>query len=168
MDISGNIRDIEETVGRLSRVQKILLSTDGSVTQLLGSNTGNPVTVKTLVQEIVPADAETAGRVEVHVGDPVNHRVVELRDTVTNDVLIYAISETPVDRLSPSFKKDLMMANIPIGKIIKHHHIEARREILNARVTAASPETGRIFSLCPKEPGRQPGRSANSMAKKYR
>jgi beta-ribofuranosylaminobenzene 5'-phosphate synthase len=152
MDISGNIRDIEEHVGRLSRVQKILLGTDGSVTQLLESITGNPVTVKTLVQEIKPADAETAGRVDVCVGAPVNHRVVELRDTVTGEVLIYAISETPVERLSPSFKKDLMMADIPIGKIIKHHQIEARREILNVRVAAASPETGRIFSLCPKEP----------------
>ena len=152
MDISGNIRDIEETVGQLSRVQKILLGTDGSVTQLLESITGNPVTVKTLVQEIVPADAQTAGRVDVSIGEPVNHRVVELRDTVTNEVLIYAISETPVERLSPSFKKDLMMADIPIGKIIKHHHIEARREILSACVTAATTETGRIFSLCPQEP----------------
>jgi len=90
--------------------------------------------------------------VDVWVGEPVNHRVVELRDIVTNDVLIYAISETPVDRLSPAFKKDLMMADIPIGKIIKHHHIEARREILSARVADATPDTCRIFSLCQKEP----------------
>ena len=152
MDISGSIRDIEEKVGRLSRVQKILLGTDGSVTQLLEAITGHPVTVKTLVQEIVPADTQTAGRVDVSVGDPVNHRVVELRDTVTKEVLIYAISETPVERLSPSFKHDLMMADIPIGKIIKQHHMEARREILSARVTASTTETGRIFSLCPKEP----------------
>jgi beta-ribofuranosylaminobenzene 5'-phosphate synthase len=152
MDISGSIREIEENVGRLSRVQKILLGTDGSVTQLLESITGNPVTVKTLVQEILPADTQTAGRVDVCVGDPVNHRVVELRDTVTNEVLIYAISETPIERLSPSFKQDLMMADIPIGKIIKQHRIEARREILSARVTAATMETGRIFSLCPQEP----------------
>ncbi|MFA4825055.1 MAG: beta-ribofuranosylaminobenzene 5'-phosphate synthase [Methanoregula sp.] len=152
MDVSGSIRDIEEQVGRLSRVQKILLGTDGSVTQLLEAITGHAVTVKTLVQEIIPADAQIAGRVEVSEGEPVNHRVVELRDTVTNDLLIYAISETPVERLSPSFKKDLMMADIPIGKIIKQHHIEARREILSARVTAATPEAGSIFSLCPKEP----------------
>jgi len=151
MDISGSIRDIEKRVGPLSRVQKILLGTDGSVTQLLEAITGNPVTVKTLVQEIVPADAETAGRVEVRAGEPVNHRVVELRDTVTGEVLIYAISETPVERLSPAFKKDLMMADIPIGKIIKQHHIEARREILSARVSAATKETCRVFSLCPQE-----------------
>jgi len=67
-------------------------------------------------------------------------------------VLIYAISETPVDRLSPAFRHDLMMADIPIGKIIQHHHIEARREILSASVTAANTETSRIFSLCPQEP----------------
>ena len=152
MDISGSIRVIEEKVGRLSRVQKILLGTDGSVTQLLEAVTGNPVSVKTLEQEIVPAGAETAGRVGVSVGDPVNHRVVELRDTVTGEVLIYAISETPVDRLSPAFRHDLMMADIPIGKIIQHHHIEARREILSASVTSATTETGRIFSLCPQEP----------------
>ncbi|MDP3395238.1 MAG: beta-ribofuranosylaminobenzene 5'-phosphate synthase [Methanoregula sp.] len=152
MDISDNIRDIEETVGRLSRVQKILLGTDGSVTQLLESITGHPVTVKTLVQEIVPADAETADRVDVRVGDPVNHRVVELRDNVTNEMLIYAISETPVERLSPAFKTDLLMADIPIGKIIKQHHIEARREIISARVSEATKETRRIFSICPHEP----------------
>jgi len=151
MDISGSIRDIEKRVGPLSRVQKILLGTDGSVTQLLEAITGNPVTVKTLVQEIVPADAETAGRVEVRAGEPVNHRVVELRDTVTGEVLIYAISETPVERLSPAFKTDLMMADIPIGKIIKQHHIEARREILSARVSEATKETSRIFSICPQE-----------------
>ena len=152
MDISGSIRDIEETVGRLSRVQKILLGTDGSVTQLLESITGHPVTVRTLVQEILQADAETADRVDVRVGDPVNHRVVELRDTVTNDMLIYAISETPVERLSPAFKNDLLMADIPIGKIIKQHQIEARREIISARVSEATKETSRIFSICPHEP----------------
>lgn len=152
MDISGSIRDIEEQVGRLSRVQKILLGTDGSVTQLLEAITGHAVAVKTLVQEILPADAQTAERVDVLVGEPINHRVVELRDTVTNDVLIYAISKTPVDRLSPSFRNDLMMADIPIGKIIHHHHIEARREILSAKVSAATRDTGRIFSLCPQEP----------------
>jgi beta-ribofuranosylaminobenzene 5'-phosphate synthase len=107
--------------------------------------------VKTLVQEIVPADAQTAGRVDVRVGDQVNHRVVELRDNVTGDVLIYATSETPVGRLSPAFKNDLMMADIPIGKIIKQHHIESRREILSAGASEATNETRRIFSLFPQE-----------------
>ena len=44
-------------------------------------------------------------------------------------------TETPVDRLAPEFRDDLMKADIPIGRIIERHHIEARREILTAQVT---------------------------------
>ena len=43
-----------------------------------------------------------------------------------------------------------MRADIPIGKIIERHHIEARREILTARVTP--DETGGIFPVCKNEP----------------
>ncbi|HSQ94379.1 MAG TPA: beta-ribofuranosylaminobenzene 5'-phosphate synthase, partial [Methanoregula sp.] len=47
---------------------------------------------------------------------------------------------------------DLMKADIPIGRIISQHHIEARREILSARVAPATDETGRIFQICKNEP----------------
>ena len=66
MDIALNLRQIEERIGRLSPVQKILLSTDGSVTQLLEAVTGNPVEIRTRLQEIVPADSLMAG----HLADP--------------------------------------------------------------------------------------------------
>jgi beta-ribofuranosylaminobenzene 5'-phosphate synthase len=45
-----------------------------------------------------------------------------------------------------------MKADIPIGRIIKQHHIEARREILTARVTPATDETGRVFAINKNEP----------------
>ena len=45
-----------------------------------------------------------------------------------------------------------MRADIPIGRIIQNHRIEARREILNARVFPASEEDSRIFSICSHEP----------------
>ena len=50
-----------------------------------------------------------------------------------------------------------MKADIPIGRIIRQHRIEARREILNACVSPASAESGKLFSICPHEPilGRQ-------------
>ena len=40
MHITQNIEAIESEIGRLSPVQKILLGTDGSVTQLLEAITG--------------------------------------------------------------------------------------------------------------------------------
>ncbi|OPX64137.1 MULTISPECIES: beta-ribofuranosylaminobenzene 5'-phosphate synthase [unclassified Methanoregula] len=152
MDIARAIAEMEMQVGRISPVQKFLLGTDGSVTQILESITGKKVIIRTLVQNVIPADTEAAGILNVSVGDPVNYRVVEIRTEENNEVLIYAISHTPVNRLSPEFRDDLMKADIPIGRIISRHHIEARREILSARVTPASEEMGRIFGICKNEP----------------
>ena len=152
MDIARSLNAIETQVGRLSPVQKILLGTDGSVTQLLEAITGETVSVRTRLQEIVPADAATAGHLGIRPGDPVNHRIVELAAGGSGEVLIYAISDAPVNRLSAEFRDDLMKADIPIGKIIQQHHIEARREICTAMVRPAPEPQRGIFSLCRNEP----------------
>jgi beta-ribofuranosylaminobenzene 5'-phosphate synthase len=152
MDIAEVIREMEGQVGRISPVQKFLLGTDGSVTQILESITGKKVVIKTLVQKIVPADRTAAEHLSIAEGDPVNFRIVEIRTEESGEVLIYAVSHTPVNRLSPEFRDDLMKADIPIGRIIKQHQIEARREILNARVLPATEEAGRLFAICRNEP----------------
>jgi len=152
MDIAQSLDTIERDVGHLSPFQKFLLGTDGSVTQLLEAVTGHPVSITTLVQEVIPADAAVADRLSIRIGESVNHRVVELKDAETGTVLIYAVSETPLSRLSPEFKEDLMKADIPIGKIISRHKIEARREIITARVTSSDDTTSPLFSVCKNEP----------------
>lgn len=152
MDIAQVIREMEDQVGKISLVQKFLLGTDGSVTQLLESVTGKKVVIRTLVQKVVPADRTAADNLSIAEGDPVNFRIVEIRTEESGEMLIYAISYTPINRLSPEFKDDLMKADIPIGRIIKKHHIEARREILSARVLPATEEAGRVFSICKNEP----------------
>jgi beta-ribofuranosylaminobenzene 5'-phosphate synthase len=152
MDIAQAIREIEAQVGRISPVQKFLLGKDGSVTQILESITGKKVVIRTLVQKVMPADRAAADNLSIAEGDPVNFRIVEIRTEESGEVLIYAISHTPINRLSPAFCDDLMKADIPIGRIIKQHHIEARREILNARVFPATEEAGRLFSICKNEP----------------
>jgi beta-ribofuranosylaminobenzene 5'-phosphate synthase len=152
MDIAQAIADMETQVGRISPVQKFLLGTDGSVTQILESITGKKVVIRTLVQKVIPADRTAADNLSIAEGDPVNYRVVEIRTEESGDVLIYAVSHTPINRLSPEFKDDLMKADIPIGRIINRHHIEARREILSARVRPASDEMGKVFRICRNEP----------------
>jgi beta-ribofuranosylaminobenzene 5'-phosphate synthase len=151
MDIARSLNEIETQVGRLSPMQKFLLGTDGSVTQILEAITGKQVEIKTRVQKIIPADPITAERLGISEGDPVNYRIVEIK-TTGGKVLIYAISHTPIARLSQEFKDDLMKADIPIGRIIQNHRIEARRELLDAWVSPASEEAGRIFSICRHEP----------------
>ena len=152
MDIKESFSAIERAVGHLSPVQKFLLGTDGSVTHLLEAVTGHPVAVSTLVQNVVAADAAAAERLGIRAGELINHRVVELKNADTGDVLMYAVSDTPLSRLSPEFKDDLMRADIQIGKIISRHRIEARREILSARVAPAGDTTAPLFSIARDEP----------------
>ena len=59
--------------------------------------------------------------------------------------LIYAISLVPIQRLSNDFKEDLIRADIPIGRILKKHNIESRREIKTVNVEDISEELKEIF-----------------------
>jgi beta-ribofuranosylaminobenzene 5'-phosphate synthase len=151
-DLSSLFEMLEREVGPLSPTQAILLGTDGSVTGLLEIVTRAPVEIATRVQEIHPADDVTARLLEVPIGEEVNYRVVELRNHSSKKVLLYAISHTPLSRLEPDIRSDLMKADIPIGKILRNHHIESRREILDLSVQSAEGELASVFGIFPGEP----------------
>lgn len=141
------ISRIESTSGSLSPYQFLLLLTDGSVTTLLEAITGDEVGVKTLSQSVIPADEAVASLLALREGAEVNYRVVDLINRRTGEVLISAISHTPLERLEPGFRDDLMRADIPIGKILKLHNIEARREISGIRSFPADMSLAARFGV---------------------
>ena len=106
---------IEKRLGKLSSAQKILLTTDGSVTSILDVLKGH-VDINTLQQEFKPADKEMARNLNIHEGNSVNYRVVIIK--TAQDPLIYAVSLVPLNRLNNEFKEDLIRADIPIGRIL--------------------------------------------------
>ncbi len=145
------ISEMEELIGSLSPVQKMLLGTDGSVTGLLQVVTGSHIEIETLMQKVVPAEESVAAELSVAAGELVNHRIVKLKRADTGETLVYAVSHTPLKRLEPSFKDDLIRADIPIGSILKKHRIESRREITAAGFCRADQEMSRIFRTLPRE-----------------
>jgi len=148
---AANISRLEESLGRLGPVQKMLLGTDGSVTGLLEVVTNSPVEVKTLVQKVMPADEAVASDLEIRPGEKVNFRVVLLQNRESQEALIYAVSHTPICRLEAGFKDDLTRADIPIGVILKKHSIESRREITSTSFVPAGDEHCRAFGVFPRE-----------------
>lgn len=139
--IFEGIKDIEKKLGNLSSAQKILLATDGSVTTILDVLKGH-VNIRTLTQEFREADKETASLLEINEGDTINYRVVVIEG---KEPLIYAISLIPLDRLNNNFKEDLIQADIPIGRILRKHNIESRREIKSVSIDESSTEMAEIF-----------------------
>lgn len=145
------ISELEAIVGKLSPVQKMLLGTDGSVTSLLEIITGSPIEIETLDQRVVPAEKSIASELKINPGEDVNHRIVRLLRADTGATLIYAVSHTPLKRLEPGFKDDLIRADIPIGVILKKHKIESRRDLTSADVLQADREIAGIFNIFPRE-----------------
>ncbi len=140
-NILDELQSVEEDVGGLSSAQKILLTTDGSVTAILDVLKGH-VDISTLKQEFMPADKEMAANLDVNEGDTVNYRVVIIQG---EEPLIYAISLVPINRLNNAFKEDLIKADIPIGRILKKHSIESRREIKSIYIEEPGDDLKDIF-----------------------
>ncbi|NTV00806.1 MAG: DUF98 domain-containing protein, partial [Methanoregulaceae archaeon] len=147
--LKTRIREIEKETGYLSPLQTILLLTDGSVTTLLEAISGDEVSVTTLSQVVAIPREDVAAALEIGTSERVNHRTVVLKNNRTGEVLIYAASYTPLLRLEPGFTEDLMRADIPIGKILKKHAVESRREILRIGIRESDDTISRALGERP-------------------
>ncbi|MFQ5975031.1 MAG: chorismate--pyruvate lyase family protein [Candidatus Hydrothermarchaeales archaeon] len=140
------LKNLEKDFG-LNPVQKILLTTDGSVTKILEALTGDKVRIETVIQKIINADENIAETLEIDEGEEVNFRVVNLMSQ--ERVLVHATSYTPLYRLKDEFKENIMKKDVPIGKIMAKLKIEARREIKDFTVIKADQELADVFKVLP-------------------
>jgi len=142
------IERIEKRIGSsLSSVQKILLTTDGSVTRTLEVLTGKPVVVATVVRTLIDADDDLAKDLKIKSGEVVNYRVVYLKNPNSDKALVFARSWTPIRGLNESIRRDLTSSDIPIGKIIISHKLETRREIESIDAIKADGQLAEAFKI---------------------
>ncbi len=146
MDSLAVLKKLEKEK-KLSPLEKMLAVTNGSVTQILETYTGASVRIKTLSQEVKPAGSMSKD-LGVAKSDRVNFREVEILDA-DGMLLVTAKSWTPLKRLEPAFRDDLMKADVPIGKLLLKHKIEARRELLDARIEGGKVK--RTYNIINKE-----------------
>lgn len=108
---------------------RICAGTDGSVTFLLEVMTGKEVKVMTIYQKVEDATPDEARLLGIEAGEPVNHRKVVL--TVSDTPYVVARSLAPINSMPAGIRDDLMRVDIPIGRILRKHRLEIRRDILN-------------------------------------
>ena len=128
---------------QLSNTQKILLTTDGSITAILDVLYGK-ISLFTIDQHFEPADEFHAKLVEVSEGEKINFREVIMHQG--GKPLIYAISHIPLSRCGSEICADLIRADIPIGRILKTHDIESRREIRNINIEKPNDKLKELFN----------------------
>lgn len=138
------LKELEKEI-KLSAVHKIILTTDGSITRILEALGGGEVEVRTREQKVIKAGKELAKRLGIKEGEGVNYRVVDLYNP--RQVLVHAISYTPIHLLKMEFKAQIMKEDAPIGKIMARLKIEARREIRGFEVVHADGDLSRVFAV---------------------
>lgn len=138
------INEVESDYGSdFSNTQKILLTTDGSITAILDVLYGK-ITLSTLDQHFEKATKETGALVNVDEGCEINFREVIMHKD--DQPLIYALSHIPIDRLNDNIKSDLIRADIPIGRILKNYKIESRREVNKIYIEKTNEKLTELFS----------------------
>jgi beta-ribofuranosylaminobenzene 5'-phosphate synthase len=101
------------------------------MTNLLELITCGSVELRTLGQKIVPCPEMASRLLQINVFEEVNERDIIMVRSSDGYPLLHAKSFTPISRLDPTFKSDLMRADIPIGKILQKYRIESRRELID-------------------------------------
>jgi len=137
------MNDLEIEYGQeFSNTQKILLTTDGSITAILDVLHGK-IDLSTLDQHLGIANADQAKLVNVSEGEEINFREVLMHKE--DQPLIYAISHVPLGRCSKEVCADLLRADIPIGRILKNYKIESRREVNNIFIEKPNDKLKELF-----------------------
>lgn len=125
-----------------SNTQKILLTTDGSITAILDV-LYNKITLKTIEQHFEKANKEVVNHFNIDDDETVNNRTIIMHKE--GKPLIFAKSYIPLSRISEEIKDSLMSEDIPIGRILKNYKLETRREIGNIEIIPSNPELERIY-----------------------
>ena len=116
-------------MGLLSPFQRVLLVTDGTVTQVLEARTGEPVDIVRLYQRERRLTADHP-RLEAGLGEPVINRQVLLKGHHTGEVYIYAVSALLPRRLPKEVQADLAKPGAGLGRVLARNRLETYRERL--------------------------------------
>lgn len=129
----------------LSLFQKILLTTDGTVTDLLALYTGEMIRVKKLEQSVTRDGAPAALKVPPET--PLLKRKVLLSGRTRH--YLYADSFFVLEQLSHSTQHKLLNSDHPIGTLWKEERVEMYRELIQCKL-APCDTISRLFGLRPQ------------------
>ena len=126
----------------LGLLQRILLSTDGTVTDLIALYAGEEIVVHKLRQDIEVSQPPAILNCEVRV--QMLHRQILLRGR--ERTFLHADSQFIFVRFSPDMQQQLLQTDQPIGLLWKQERLETYREIIEKSVVRC-PHLAHYFGL---------------------
>lgn len=134
-DLDESLRRSHIDPSSLSTFQKILLTTDGTVTNILEAYTQEQINVIKLAETLVSA-VEEIPVLEAKRGVQVIERKILLQGNISRKNYLYAESIIVPDRLEESFQDALLNSRAPIGKLLLQYQVETFKEIVDTGTAA--------------------------------
>ena len=148
--------DLRESLDRshldpsaLSAFQRILLTTDGTLTHILEAYLFEQIQVVKLSEKLAPLMSDLPV-MDLHEGTEVIARRVLLRGKISRRNYIYAESIIVPDRLEQTFRDELIKTKTPIGKIWFEHRTETFKEIIDSSRESAKV-LANYFDISPED-----------------
>lgn len=145
IDLQDSLRQTTLDPRQMSSFQRILLTTDGTVTEILEAQLWEAIRIVKLYQELTRTEtavpylnipAETTALV----------RKVLLRGKCSHKNYIYAESIILPDRLDPKMREGLLSTQKPIGQLMLEARTETYREILSCKLEPVE-EIGKYYDI---------------------
>ena len=124
-------------VNRMDPLQRVLLITDGTLTEILEATFFERIQLIKVAQQVIPANASHV-QLEPDPREVLMERQILLRGSESGRNYAYAESLIAVDRLAPSFRDELVESNTPLGRLWLEHKLETFKELLGVRCQSPS------------------------------
>jgi len=111
----------------LGLLQRILVTTDGTVTETLAAVFLEPIELVKLAVTVAPS-SEPFPALEVERGSSLMQRQIVLRGSRSRTPYAYAEVAIAADRLPPRLREDLLEGRIPLGQLWISHRVETFKE----------------------------------------
>jgi chorismate-pyruvate lyase len=127
----------------LGLLQRILVTTDGTLTDMLAAAFLEPIQLVKLAVTI-ERSAEPVRSLDVAAGSTVMRRRIVLRGERSLVNYVYAETQIAADRLAPRFREDLLAGNTPLGQLWLTHRLETWKERPRVRRRPAGELAGHL------------------------
>lgn len=120
----------------LSPFQRIILTTDGTLTEILEAYLFEPLQVVKQSEDVMPLPYHH-GALKLDAGSTVIDRKIFLQGKISMRNFIYAESTLALERLDETFQHELLESKVPMGKLWRQNRIETYKEIISTKKESA-------------------------------
>lgn len=142
-----NFQPKQATLPVKSFLQRLLLVTDGRITDIVQAYSGETVEAVKLRQKLVISGSRFSP-LQLDREYQILDRSIVLQGSETSTNYLYADSQIVLERLDTQIRDELIFSRQPIGKLLRENKVETYREILDCGIETAGL-LGQYFNIEP-------------------